>query len=195
VERLVSVVPRACLDLRAPWLTGAPARRICGSPAIMDLARQHLVQLAQAEPDPHASDAALLAENLCNLLIIATAPDGNARTISSDARLETMLLQARQNLSDPDLSPAKLASLCGISVRTLHVRFKQLGSTWREWVLLNRLQACKAALEDPRRSDLSISQIAYQWGFNDLSHFNKSFRRCYGMTPGECRHASRDPRS
>jgi len=190
VERLVSVVPRAFLDVRAPWLTGAAARRICGSPAIMDLARQHLVQLAQAEPDPHAGDAALLAENLCNLLTIATAPDGGVR-IASDARLETMLLLARQNLSDPDLSPSKLASLCGISVRTLHMRFKQLGSTWREWVLLNRLHACKAALEDSRRGDLSISQIAYQWGFNDLSHFNKSFRRAYGMTPGECRGVTR----
>jgi AraC family transcriptional regulator, positive regulator of tynA and feaB len=195
VERLVSVVPRCLLDARAPWITSAPVRKICGQPAIMDLARQHLMQLAQAQPDPHANDAALLAENLCNLLTIATAPEGSVRAMSADARLETLLLLARQNLADPDLSPAMLAVLCGISVRTLHLRFKQLGCTWREWVLTNRLAACKAALQDPRQSDLSISQVAYRWGFNDLSHFNKSFRRLFNMTPGECRHGvTRDGR-
>jgi AraC-like DNA-binding protein len=32
-----------------------------------------------------------------------------------------------------------------------------------------------------------VSEIAYRWGFNDLSHFNRSFRAHFAMTPREWR--------
>jgi AraC family transcriptional activator of tynA and feaB len=37
---------------------------------------------------------------------------------------------------------------------------------------------------------LNISEIAYAWGFNDLSHFNRAFRARFGMTPREWRHTN-----
>jgi AraC-like DNA-binding protein len=33
----------------------------------------------------------------------------------------------------------------------------------------------------------AISEIAFDVGFADLSHFNRAFRRRYGMTPSEVR--------
>jgi AraC family transcriptional regulator, positive regulator of tynA and feaB len=51
--------------------------------------------------------------------------------------------------------------------------------------LENRLEACRKALRDqPGRS---ISEIAWGWGFNDLSHFTKSFRARFGLSPREWR--------
>ena len=38
-----------------------------------------------------------------------------------------------------------------------------------------------------RNARSKISEIAYRWGFNDLSHFNKAFRERFGRTPGEWR--------
>ena len=194
VERVVSVLPRHLLDSRAPWLTRKPTQLMSTAPAIVELARQHLLHLAHAEPDPSSSEAALLTENLCNLIAISSAPVKDASALTSDGRLELMLLLARQNLSDPELTPAKLASWCNISVRTLHIRFKAMGYTWSRWLLLNRLESCRAVLGDSCRRHLPISEIAYQGGFNDLSHFNKSFRRAYGMTPGEYRQSCFPPR-
>jgi AraC-like DNA-binding protein len=153
---------------------------------ILDLARQHLVQLAQAA-DLNQGDGALLAENVCNLLAVATAPDAGDIRASGESKLEFMLAVARQHLADPELSPEKLAALCGISVRTLHLRFRQLGTSCGRWILNHRLAACREALADPRQQDCAISAVAFRVGFNDLSHFNKSFRRRYGMTPGQWR--------
>src|SRR5262249_17951271 len=75
----------------------------------------------------------------------------------------------------------------GISIRTLHFRFKQIGRTFGRWVLDNRLEACALALRDPRQRASNISEIAYRWGFNDLSYFNKAFRARFDMTPGDWR--------
>jgi AraC-like DNA-binding protein len=54
-------------------------------------------------------------------------------------------------------------------------------------VLENRLDTCRAALRDDRQRALNISEIAYRWGFSDLSHFNKTFRQRFDCTPGEWR--------
>jgi len=43
------------------------------------------------------------------------------------------------------------------------------------------------ALRDRNQRDLNISEIAYRWGCNDLSHFNKAFRVRYDQTPREWR--------
>ena len=46
-------------------------------------------------------------------------------------------------------------------------------------------------LADPSHDPLSITDIAYAAGFGDLSHFNHSFRRRYGVTPHEVRRTMR----
>jgi len=57
-------------------------------------------------------------------------------------------------------------------------------------VLQSRLEACARALRDPNQRLLNISEIAYRWGFNDLSHFNRAFRAHFDMSPGEWRNAA-----
>jgi len=46
-------------------------------------------------------------------------------------------------------------------------------------------------LSDPRLAEQTISTIAYEAGFGDLSHFNRAFRRRYGETPSDVRPRSR----
>jgi AraC-like DNA-binding protein len=85
------------------------------------------------------------------------------------------------------LSPQAVAAHFGISVRTLHLRFEALGQSFGRWVLGSRLDGCCRSLGDPGQRNASISDIAYRWGFNDLSHFNKRFRSRFGMSPREWR--------
>jgi AraC-like DNA-binding protein len=42
-------------------------------------------------------------------------------------------------------------------------------------------------LGDPRYATTAISTLAYAAGFNDLSYFNKAFRRAFGVTPSDVR--------
>ncbi|MGA8747914.1 MAG: helix-turn-helix transcriptional regulator, partial [Pseudolabrys sp.] len=85
-------------------------------------------------------------------------------------------------------SPHFVAEHFDISVRTLHLRFEKTEQTFGRWVLEARLDACSKALRDPLQRTHSISEIAYNCGFNDLSHFNKMFRARFNMTPSQWRH-------
>jgi AraC-like DNA-binding protein len=42
-------------------------------------------------------------------------------------------------------------------------------------------------LMDRRYDRLSITEIAYEAGFSDLSYFNRTFRRAHGATPSDIR--------
>jgi AraC-like DNA-binding protein len=134
-----------------------------------------------------ASEANLLTDNLCNLLALATAQDPKALERQPHVQLEEVLAFCRRHLSDPELSPQKIAAHCRISVRTVHLRFERIGQTFGQWLIDNRLEACQQALRDPNQIGSSISETAYRWGFSDLSHFNRVFRNKVGMTPREWR--------
>jgi AraC family transcriptional regulator, positive regulator of tynA and feaB len=189
VSRIIAVIPRRTLDTRAPWLRKMPLRKIASGSLYADLARRHLLQLASGHPSLQESEASLLTENLCNLLALASARDIPVDALRPELQIEALLAFCRQNLSDPDLSPRMVAERFGISVRTLHLRFERLGETFGRWLLDNRLEACGKALRDPHQRAAGISEIAYRWGFNDLSHFNKAFRARFGMTPSEWRNS------
>jgi len=42
-------------------------------------------------------------------------------------------------------------------------------------------------LTDQRWSDRTVSSVAFDAGFGDLSYFNRAFRRRYGATPSDIR--------
>jgi len=42
-------------------------------------------------------------------------------------------------------------------------------------------------LTDPRFASRSITSVAFDAGFGDVSYFNRSFRRRFGATPSETR--------
>ncbi|WP_094194055.1 helix-turn-helix transcriptional regulator [Bradyrhizobium viridifuturi] len=65
------------------------------------------------------------------------------------------------------------------------------GTTFSEFVLDQRLARAHGLLVDPRRTGRSISTIAFEAGFGDLSYFNRAFRRRYNATPSDIRIAPR----
>ncbi len=110
--------------------------------------------------------------------------------MQGELQMEALLAFCRRNLGNAELSPQQAADHLGISVRTLHARFRHTGRSFGRWVLESRLEGCSVALRDPWQRTFNISEIAYRWGFNDLSYFNKAFRAQFGMTPGEWRQGS-----
>ena len=129
----------------------------------------------------------LLTENLCNLLALASATGIAPDRMQPELQIEAMLAFCRQELHDPELTPQHVADHLGISLRTLHLRFKQIGPSFTQWLRDERLKACSVTLRDQNQRRLNISEIAYRWGFNDLSHFNKSFRARFNQTPTQWR--------
>jgi AraC-like DNA-binding protein len=68
-----------------------------------------------------------------------------------------------------------------MSVRQFNRRFQEVFHTSpRTFLIKTRIQAACASL---RNSDLTISEIAVEYGFYDQSSFTQHFRRHVGMTP------------
>ena len=187
-RRIVAVVPRELIDRRAPWVAKTALRKFAGNSAYADLARRHMVTMA--ENDMSESARTLLTENLCNLIALASAEDITPSRMQAELQIEAMLAFCRQRLHDSELAPQQVADHLGVSLRTLHSRFKQIGQSFGRWVLEERLNSCAAAVRNPLQSGVTISEIAYRWGFNDLSHFNRSFRARFGRTPAEWRNSA-----
>jgi AraC-like DNA-binding protein len=182
-RRAVAKLPRQMLDHRAPWLRRRPLHRIPAGAQFADLARDHMIALTAEDAAPDDRASLVLGDNLANLLALAGATDILPRRLQPDLQLEAMLAFCRQHLHDSALTPQRVAAHFGISLRTVHLRFELIGQTFGRWLLEHRLDACRTALRDTRQRDANISEIAYRWGFNDLSYFNKAFRARFNTTP------------
>ena len=100
-----------------------------------------------------------------------------------EAKLRVLKRCAMSLIANPNLSPQHVATDAGVSVRTVHRLFNLSGATFRDWVRDRRLERCWEELMDPAKARRTVADIAFRWGFNDLTTFNRSFRAKYGAAP------------
>ena len=55
-------------------------------------------------------------------------------------------------------------------------------SVWKQ-----RLAMCRRDLSAPALRSRSIGEIAYAWGFSNVSHFSRAFKAEFGIGPREFR--------
>ena len=90
-----------------------------------------------------------------------------------------------------DLRPAAVSAETGISVRYANALLSAEGTSLERCILDRRLERCRRALEDRRQAHRTIGEIAFAWGFSDLSHFGRRFKAEFGVSPGEYRRQKR----
>jgi AraC-like DNA-binding protein len=76
-----------------------------------------------------------------------------------------------------------------ISVRYLHRLFDDEEYGVAGYIRRRRLERCRADLLDPSLAGRSVAATAGRWGFTNAAHFNRLFRKVYGVPPGEYRRA------
>jgi acetamidase/formamidase/AraC-like DNA-binding protein len=103
------------------------------------------------------------------------------------AILERVFQSIEMRLSDPDLGIHQIAAEHGIKARYLQKLFESYGESFGQFVKLRRLERCRLDLGSPLHAQRSISEILFQWGFNDSASFSRAFRERYGMSPREYR--------
>jgi AraC-like DNA-binding protein len=90
-------------------------------------------------------------------------------------------------LTDPMLDASAVAAAAGISVRYANAVLAREGTSIMRLILARRLARCQEALRDPSQAHRTLSEIAYGWGFSDMTHFSRRFRAAYGVLPSEDR--------
>jgi AraC-like DNA-binding protein len=107
------------------------------------------------------------------------------------ARLRAVKTYIRDRIGQHDLTLADIARSQQLSESYIRQLLANSGTTFTDFVLAGRLTRAHRMLVDPSHADRSISAIAFEAGFGDLSYFNRTFRRRYGATPSDIRHKMR----
>jgi len=181
----------------APFLRpddGRPGRFIPGGSAEMRLLTRYVRLLDESEPLYDPRTLALVTGHVHDLLMLALGARGDARDHASNRGLRAAQIKAikayvEQNLALGNLSPETLAPKFGLSARTIQRLFEREGATFSEFLRERRLQLARRMLASPRFARSSVARIALDAGFGDISHFNRMFRRRFGLTPTDFRGA------
>lgn len=132
-----------------------------------------------------------MENNVLDLLITSLQAHSSATVAQSETVQQEHLNRIKQfiamHLKDSRLSPDFIAEAEGIGTRYLHMLFKHEPLSVSRYIKAKRLKMCCRALIDPNRRHLSTTEIAYECGFNDVSHFHRCFKSEYGMTPRQYR--------
>jgi AraC-like DNA-binding protein len=134
----------------------------------------------------------LVVNHVYDLVALALGATRDAAAIANGrgvraARLHAIKTEIFNSLSLHALSLAALAARHGVSPRYVQKLFETDGTTFSRFVLDQRLARAHCMLSNPLVAERTISAIAYDAGFGDLSHFNRAFRRRYGQTPSDVR--------
>ena len=88
-----------------------------------------------------------------------------------------------EHITEPDFTSERFGKLMHMSRTQLHRKLKAIsGMSASEFI---RSQRLKLAIRLLKETDASISEIAYQVGFNTPSYFSKCFKEVYNCTPNE----------
>jgi len=108
------------------------------------------------------------------------------------ARLRAVKADILANLGgDRSLSLDAVARRHNISPVYIRKLFDGENTSFTQFVLDQRLARAYRLLSDPRLADRTISSLAIEAGFNDVSYFNRCFRRRYEVAPSEVRASAR----
>lgn len=150
-------------------------------------------KVLQASADS-ASDATLqlAASHVHDLVALLAGADGDAGEQARNGGLRAVRLHAikadiAENFARHDLSVSMVAARQGISPRYVRKLFENEGVSFSEFVRNLRLYRAQRMLTDTRFAGHSISAIAFDVGFADLSYFNRCFRQRYGASPSTMR--------
>ncbi|MEW6767074.1 MAG: helix-turn-helix domain-containing protein [Pseudomonadota bacterium] len=98
-----------------------------------------------------------------------------------ELRLTQVLIVLNERFAEPDFSAQKLAQAAGLSERYVNELLYEAGASFSSRLLELRLRKVVDLLA--QADQRKISEIAFACGFNDLSYFNRCFRRRFGLTP------------
>jgi AraC-like DNA-binding protein len=185
-EHFVVIVPHDLVAGRGIRLDRLTAQRFSARTGVGRLAAD-LIHSTFGELATIASECEdNLAASLLSLMFLPLPHEAADVGEALRYRIESYI---RDQIRDPELSIDKIASALRRSKRYLHMAFAASDRSIADHIWMTRLDGCRDDLAS--RSELTISEIAFAWGFSSSAHFSRAFRKRFGVTPSAFRRGER----
>jgi AraC-like DNA-binding protein len=184
-------VPRSALQRRIPGIETLTAVSFDRKRPLARLTHDFLMAISGTVDQLDDVDGARVSDQALDLLAMAMCERLGGNGISASTHRSAVLFRLkahiRAHLSEPELSLATTAAALGISPRYVNDLLADEQTSFQRHVLIQRLEQCKRDLASPVHARRHIGEIAFAWGFNDLSHFGRAFREQFGLSPRDWR--------
>ena len=189
-DMIVLQFDRQALLLRCPLVGQLTASRLpANAPAVGPLSA-FLRTIDPPALREGTSVARQLGASMLDILGVTLAEHFGTETAPGVRRKKYFLRACNfinAHADDPALNPPRIASAVGVSVRYLHMLFRENETSVTEHVFRRRLARCYDDLVDPAKTHLSVTDIAHAHGFKTAAHFARRFADAYGTTPSSVR--------
>ena len=184
-------IPREALRDRVPNIGALIARHIPADGIPGRFFYDFSAALCDAPEGIPGYIASRLEEHTLDLLATALlgATAEPAATVNRISQLDRIKAYILDRLDQPDLTPSAIAEAHQISLRHLYALFEAEEHQVARWIQAHRLDRIRRDLADPLKRGWPINTIALSCGFKDFSHFSRSFRRQYGISPRDYRNS------
>ncbi len=123
---------------------------------------------------------------------VSIEPSRITVTSLDEKLLKRVMDDVEANISNPDFSVEELSHDVGMSRVNLYKKLLSItGKTPIEFIRLVRL---KRAAQLLRESQMNVSEVAYEVGFNNPKYFRKYFKEEFGVLPSQYEKGEENPR-
>ncbi len=189
-SKLIVSIPRSKLKQSVGGVDHCSALRIAGDRGAGAVTAAFLRACAEQAQDLSASQFASLSENCFDLLTLAlrvAGPAGGATSRGRSMSRAKIKHFVERNLRNPDLDAAMVAAGVGMSPRYVNDILSDEGLSLMRYILKRRLEKSRRDLSSRAGAGDQITDVAFRWGFNDVSHFSRSFKQSFGCSPRDYR--------
>jgi AraC-like DNA-binding protein len=190
-KALILKVPRRELQSRIGWNPEMMGRLVkpgrTDDDLTLSLTKKLPSLVGQIEPSTEEFVGNLVLD-LVGFSIARTMAEARVSVSSQKAFVLSRIravIEAR--LADPSLGARAVADAAGTSVRYANNLLAQQDTSIKRLMLERRLSRCRSSLQDPNQIQRTVSEIAYGWGFSDMTHFGRRFKEAYGILPSAYR--------
>ena len=193
LHQMSLLIPHDIATLALPGIEDLCGMEVRGDMGMGALLMSHLRQLHANIGTIEPRDRPAILRATVELTAAAFKPEREAMRGSAFRRALLSRVQEYivANLGDPELGPQTVAAAFRFSPRYLHRLFAEFDMTVSEWIRRRRLMRARIDLESEGMDALSITQIAMKNGFSDSSHFSRTFRNEFGISPRGWRETGR----
>ena len=189
-SKLIVTVPRSLMRERIAGVEHCTAMRIPGHDGIGAVAANFIRSAAEQVCHMDENGFSELSDHSLDLLTMALTsvrPQNFNLSRSRSISLNRVENFVEQHLSNAAMDTSMVSGGTGLSARYINDLFSDKGTSLMRYVWDRRLENCRNDMLNPAHSGHRISEIAWRWGFNDLSHFSRSFKDKFGRAPRDVR--------